>query len=310
MKKILLYVLVVAFAATARAQEDVQLSQLHANRLYVNPAGIIGTDELFRVSFTDKEQYWGKDFAGIRPSSRFLNITQYFGKARSGVGLTVYHQKDNVLNTLQIKASYAYHLQVGREAFISLGVNAGYIDGFIDNSITPDGSYLPGNELDANFKSPNLDVGVGVEFYTNEVVAGVSVAHLPIRLSSQATMFDLHSYYYFGYSFKLDENWTLLPMISLRMARTSSNIDVNLRAFYAQWVYFGASYRIDAVSLMAGINLGPRFSLGYAIDINLPGMDKFVHRAGKRLLPSHEIILSYRGCIFCSGKDTPLVPLD
>jgi hypothetical protein len=149
-----------------------------------------------------------------------------------------------------------------------------------------------------------------MEFYTNEIVAGVSVAHLPIRLSPQATMLDLHSYYYFGYSYKADENWTLLPMISLRMARHSTNVDVNLRAFYKQWVYFGASYRIDAASIMAGINLGPRFSIGYAIDLNLPGMDKYARLAGKHLRPSHEIILSYRGCILCTGKDTPLVPAD
>jgi type IX secretion system PorP/SprF family membrane protein len=296
---------------SARAQEDVQLSQLHANRLYVNPAGIIGTDELFRVSFTDKEQYWGKDFAGIRPSSRFLSATQYFKKAHSGVGLTVYHQNQNVLNTLLIKASYAYHLQVGKEAFMSLGVNVGYIDGFIDNSVTPRGDYIAGNNLDLEYKKPNLDVGVGVEFYTNEIVSGVSVAHLPIRLQEQGTMFDLHSYYYFGYTYKIDENWTLLPMISLRLARHSSNVDVNLRAFYKQWVYIGASYRIDAVSVMAGIHLGPQFSLGYALDINLPGMGRYVRESGKHLRPSHEIILSYRGCIFCSsGKDVPLLPID
>jgi hypothetical protein len=123
-------------------------------------------------------------------------------------------------------------------------------------------------------------------------------------------MFDLHSYYYFGYSYRIDEDWTLLPMISLRLARRSTNVDINLRAFYRQWVYFGASYRIDAVSLMTGINLGPQISLGYALDLNLPGMDKYVRNAGKQLRPSHEIILSYRGCLLCSGKDIPLVPMD
>ncbi len=306
-KIVIIIILCGAAFSAARAQEDAQMSQLHANRLFVNPAGIIGTDELFRVSFTDREDYWGKDFAGIRPSSRFLNVTQFFKKANSGVGLTVYHQNQNVLNTVWIKASYAYHLQVGKEAFVSFGVNVGYIDGFISDKVIAPGGEFP--NLD-DYEKPNLDVGVGIEFYTNQVVAGISVAHLPIRLIEGGTMFDLHSYYYFGYSYRINQNWTLLPMISLRMARRSTNADINLRAFYRDWVYFGASYRLDAVSLMAGISLGPNFSLGYAIDLNTTGMRKYVHQAGKKLQPSHEIVLTWRGCVMCSGPDVPLVPME
>jgi type IX secretion system PorP/SprF family membrane protein len=299
-----------AFSA-AYAQEDPQLSQLHANRFFVNPAGIIGTDELFRVSFTDKEDYWGKDFAGIRPSSRFLSATQFFKKANSGVGLTVYHQNQNVLNTVWIKAAYAYHLQVGREAFLSFGINVGYLDGFIsDDAIAPAGEY----PVIDDYEKPNLDLGVGIEFYTNNVVAGVSVAHLPnIDINGKGgggTHFDLHSYYYFGYTYNIDQRWSVLPMLSMRMARRSTNVDISLRAFYLNWVYFGASYRLDAFSIMAGINLGPNFSLGYAIDLNTTSMKQYVHEAQKKLRPSHEFILSWRGCILCSGTDIPLVPLE
>jgi type IX secretion system PorP/SprF family membrane protein len=309
MRKVFLSLLLLGFSAMY-AQEDVQLIQLYSNRLFVNPAGINGMDELFRVSLTDNEQYWGKDFAGIRSSSRFLNVTQFFQKQHSGIGLTVYHQNQNVLNTVLIKASYAYHLQVGKEAFISLGASAGYIDGFIDHSVSYSGDYISNNELNPEFEKPNLDVGVGIEFYTNEVVAGVSVAHLPIRIQQDATVFDMHSYYYFGYNHKINEYWRLFPMISLRLSNRSTNLDVSLRAFYREWVYFGASYRRDAVSIMAGVNIGQRFSIGYAIDLNIGSMNKMAAAAGKHLRPSHEFILTYRGCIFCSGEDNSLIPVE
>lgn len=283
------------FSFMAKAQQDAQFSQFYANKLFYNPAGMIG-DKLFRVSLTDREQWWGS--AG-RPSYRTLNVSQFFPDQHMGIGLTVYQWNQNIENNILAKLAYSYHLQVGQEAFLSFGLSVGVIDRFISGVVTPGGEYGGSITGELNDFNPNLDLGFGLEFYTKELVAGVSVEHVPIRLGPNPSRLALHSYYYFGYNFRLTNNWSLFPLLVLRNGDGKTNVDINLRAFYRDIVNFGASYRIDAVALMAGVNLGKNFGLSYSYDINLGPTAQFK--------PSHELILSFRGCLLCKKKDQPLI---
>ena len=164
MKKIIIVMAAfLALAGNGRAQQDAQFSQFYANRLFYSPAAIVGTDELFRVSLTDREQWWGG--GRDRPSYRLLNTSQFFMGKKMGVGLTVYEWNQNVETNFLAKLSYAYHLQVGQEAFFSFGVNAGVMHGFYKNIILPDGSHGPAVDGDVKTK-PNLDLGLAIEFYT------------------------------------------------------------------------------------------------------------------------------------------------
>lgn len=113
-------------------------------------------------------------------------------------------------------------------------------------------------------------------------------------------MLALHSYFYFGYNYEINQDWSLLPMLTLRTAASQVNLDVNLRCFYKDIVHFGASYRLDAVALMAGVNIGKYVSLSYACDIN-------INKATVKLMPSHEFILSFRGCFMCKDSNVPLL---
>lgn len=278
-----------------QAQEDAKFSQFYANKMFYNPAGMI-SDDLFRVSIVDKEQWWGSAQKGVRPSHRLLSVSQFFTQQNMGVALMVYQWQQNVVNNLAVKAAYSYHLQVNPESFISFGVNVGFFTNFIAKAITPSGTALPEGYLDQNM---NMDLGLGIEFYNEEITAGVSVQHIPIRIGENPMMLSLHSYYYFGYDFQLDENWSLFPMLVLRNASRSTDVDINLRAFYRDIVYFGGSYRLDAVAILAGVSIGKNFSLGYACDINLGAI--------KSYQPSHEFMLTYRGNLMKGKKSVPLV---
>ena len=295
-KLIIAVAALLALVGSGRAQQDGQFSQFYANRVFFTPAAIVGTDELFRASLTDREQWWGggrKD----RPSYRTLNATQFFMGKKMGVGLTVYEWNQNVEVNLLAKLSYAYHLQVGQEAFMSFGLNAGVMQGWYKDLILPDGTRAP--EVDAAVKTkPNLDLGLGVEFYTREIVAGVSVQHLPIRLSKESKMLALHAYYYFGYLNKINRDWSIYPMLMMRMAGRSANLDITLRAFYSDLLHFGAGYRLDAVVLMAGVNIGPHFTFSYSFDYPLSTI------RNQFKMPSHEFVLSYRGCLHCPYNNT------
>lgn len=296
MKKLIMAgMALLAMAGGARAQQDAQFSQFYANRLFYSPAAIVGTDELFRASLTDREQWWGGGHD--RPSYRLLNATQFFMGKKMGVGLTVYEWNQNVETDFLAKLSYAYHLQVGQEAFFSFGVDAGVVHGFYKNIILPDGSYGPAVDADLKTK-PNLDLGLGVEFYTREIVAGVSVQHLPIRITKDAKKLQLHAYYYFGYLGKINRDWALYPMLVMRMAGRATNLDISMRVFYHDLLHFGVGYRLDAAVIMAGVNIGPHFTFSYACDIPLGNIR---HRF---TMPSHEFVLTYRGCLSCPYHNT------
>lgn len=295
-----IYVLVVLGLGMhrARAQQDVQFTQFYANRMFYSPAAMVGTDQLFRVSLTDREQWWGS--GSDRPSYRTLNVSQFFTEQNMGIGLTVYEWNQNIETNLLAKLSYSYQLQVGREAWMSFGVNVGIMNGWYNDVVLPDGQG-GGAVEDYLEASPNMDLGLGIEFYTKELVAGVSVQHLPIKIGANPMTMLFHSYYYFGYNAPLSENWSLFPMIMLRTAGKSTNLDVSLRAFYRDIINFGASYRLDAVALMAGVNLGKHFTLSYSCDVPI---GQIRNRFTK---PSHELMLSFRGCIMCKKKDAPLM---
>lgn len=291
-----LVLLFAGFVREAHAQQDVQFSQFYANRLFYNPAGM-ADDNLLRVSLTDREQYWGTSNA--RSGYRLLNGSYFFEDQNMGVGLSIHQWNANIENNLVIKASYMYRLQVGYDAYVNFGISVGMIHRFLRDGWLPNGDRFI--RTDADKFNPNLDMGLGVEFHTSHILAGVAVQHLPIKLGDNPARAAVHSYYYFGYNFFLDEEWSLFPMLAVRMGDRRTNIDINLRAMYRDIVNFGVSYRLDALALMAGVNINRNFSLSYAFDINI-GV------TSKRFKPSHELILTYR-CEF-RKPDRPLVKFE
>lgn len=282
-------------ARKACAQQDVQFSQFFAHRLFYNPAGM-SDDKLLHVSLTDREQYWG---TAHHPGYRLLNGSYFFDDQNMGVGLSFNQWNMNIENEILIKASYMYRLQVGYDAYVNFGLSVGMLHRSLREG------YLPGGEkfvpADDDKFNPNLDMGLGVEFHTTHVLAGVAVQHFPIKLGDNPSRVGFHSYYYFGYNFFLDEDWSLFPMMAVRMGDRRTNIDLNVRAAYRDIVTFGVSYRLDAFVLMAGVNIYKNFSLGYAFDINIGA-------TSRRYKPSHELIVSYR-CEF-RNPDRPLVKFE
>lgn len=278
------------------AQQDAQFSHFYANRLFFNPAGM-SDDNLLHAGLTDREQYLG---SGIQACGfRMVNGTYFFSDQNMGAGFTAYQWNANIETNLIIKGSYMYRLQVGYDAYVNFGLNAGMIHRFLRQGYRADGEeFIPTPDDKFN---PNLDMGLGVEFHTTNILAGVSVQHLPIRLGANPAREVLHSYYYFGYNFFLDEEWSVFPLLVLRMGERCTNLDMNIRAMYRDLVNFGISYRLDALVFMAGLNIDKNFAVGYAFDINIGSTNRVY-------MPSHELVLTYR-CAF-KNPDRPLVKFE
>lgn len=272
-----------------KAQDDVQLSQFFANKLYYTPASIDGTDGKFRASLMDREQWTG--FGEGRPAYRMLNATQYFPEQKMGVGLSVSSFTQGIENIFNAKLAYAYHWQVEQHAFLSFGVSAGLLSTSFSEAVLPSGEQLGRQKT-----TMDLDAGLGVEFYTKTISTGAAVNHLPFKLNNKSYQLRPHYYYYFSYNFYVDKDWSIIPTLVLRNSSVISNVDINLRGYYRGFLMGGVSYRTDAVVVMAGVNLFDAVSLSYSFDIN-SGLTK-----KNGLGPTHEIVLSYRGYLFLKEK--------
>lgn len=281
----LLISLLFCLAAPLHSQEDARYAHFYENRMFYNPAGMTG-DNLFRLSFTDREQWWGSEMKNTRPSYRLLSASQFLPRYNMGVGLSVSQWNHNVVNNLSVKASYSYHLQIDHFNFLSFGVNVGFFDNFVSGSVLPNGDY--GVEIDKYVdQNMNIDLGLGIEYYNNEITAGVSVQHLPIKIGDNPAIMELHSYYYLSYDFELRMNWNLMPLLVLRQAGRTIDVDIGLRTYWKDIIYFGGTYSINEISFMAGVSLGKNFSIGYACDVNIGPL--------KSYKPSHEFMLIFKG---------------
>lgn len=218
-------------------------------------------------------------------------------KTHHGVGVQVVVDQIGLWRTLTAQAVYAWHYAISSNLQLSAG--GGF--GFNNHSLMTDRLRLE-NMNDRVFAGPgqvtvpNASVGLwlaGKRFY-----AGLSAQQLiPVRYSFMPDAFttngsadQLHTYLTGGYKFDLVNDIVLVPSAMVRMVQGASlNADLNLTARYRDQIWFGTSYRAGGQSLavMAGLNLGTSFMVGYSYDHNLDGRIM-------RSFGTHEIVLGYR----------------
>jgi len=283
MKKIIFFFLTLFAFGTAFAQDDVYLTQLYANRLFYNPAATGFADKFF-LSGAYRAQWAGTQTMdrADRPNYILLNASQFFWEKRSGVGFTVYDARKHVNHTFKVKGSYAYHLQVQEEAWLSMGINLGVMSRSVRGSITPDGS-------SADYSAILSDFGLGVEYYTPELTVGASAQHIPFVIGTREERKHAHFYYYMIYYHRIDKDWRVIPSIFLRNSSFITNVEVLGRVSYLNMFQLGLAWRLDAVSVLFGFNFDDMISIGYSFDIHTGSV-----RNHLKVRPSHEIVLSYR----------------
>lgn len=277
-----------------RAQEDASFTHFQDNRIFYNPAGIHALDEELRLSVLDREQWWGG--GSDRPSFRLFNATQYLDGKRMGFAVSFYEWNQNVETDILAKLAYSYHIQLGRNAYLALGLSAGVMQGWYKNLILPDGQM--GVSVDEHAKTtPNIDLGFGLELYTHSFVFGLAAQHMPIKIMSSSKVMSMHMYGYVGYNATLGQSWKLFPMLSFTTALTgyTYSMDIQLRAYYRDLFFFGGAYKMDAASVVVGANIGRHFGISYACDIPI---GKITNRFK---WPSHELMLTFKGCVFCNS---------
>ncbi|MEM9835891.1 MAG: type IX secretion system membrane protein PorP/SprF, partial [Bacteroidota bacterium] len=109
------------------------------------------------------------------------------------------------------------------------------------------------------------------------------------------------------YSLTYIGNWEVKPALLFRSDGVQSQAEISVVAQHDNNIFLGTSFRgyneqtIDAVILMAGLNVSPQITLAYAYDITLSNLQTVQNG-------SHEIVVKYNlGKPIGAGTPPPII---
>ncbi len=281
------------------AQQTPQFSQYLVNPMVLNPA-IAGAERYFDITLSYRNQWTGFEGAPKTGALTFnvpLPILtggkrEDLDNSHSGVGGYLYSDTAGPVKHSAFYASYAYHLKVSKEWFVSLGTFVGQTQFNFDNTdvVFVESAVDP---LNQPITSSNFDASLGMYVYSNAFFAGIAAHQLFENdiTDSDIRTGKLNRNYNFvlGGRIAMNEKTQFVPSVLLKAAtNTPIQWDLNSKFVYQQRIWAGASYRHqEGIYILGGISLWDHFSFGYSYDFP-------VSKLLGRQSGSHEIILSYR----------------
>jgi len=281
------------------AQQEQQNSQFVYTKYRTNPA-YAGLDYSLSVDALVRSQYTG--IPG-QPMTQYLSahVPAYILSGAIGVELFRATEGSFTHNSITGSYNYVYNLPFG---FLSGGVRVGLLQTSVDGESlrTPTGDYEPNNFshndpilTNSTFSGLAPIWELGAYLFMGDPQFGVSISRTPTikqRLGSSeiglVTHFDVYGQYRYRYSDELH----FLPAILLKSDFNVVQSDVSLLAEINGNVFGGVGLRgyssssLDAMSIIAGLNLGRHYRISYSYDIGLSEL-KRVNEG------SHEILLNY-----------------
>ena len=266
--KILTLVLVLAPLLVV-GQQKMQFTQYMFSGLAINPA-YAGADEALSLTFIHRAQWAGVDNA---PTTQTFSGHTLFKKKHFGLGMTIVNDKLGVHRNLNAITNYAYHLRVGKQSYLSMGIQAG-----ITNQKSDYGSLVPASNNDPKVSNSILsetyfNVGSGVYFRSPKLHLGVSVPELiPRELNvNDTTMVQVSQrnlFVFAKYRVAVHESIDLEPsMLIKHIGGVPLSYDVNLNAIFRKVLTTGFSYRRkESVDFLLKAQITPQLQLGYAYD--------------------------------------------
>lgn len=306
MKKYLVLLLMAMLGANAFAQRDLMLSQQFFSRLNINPAATGNTDDvdLFLIG---RWQWMG---VSNSPKTGVMNISNYFESVRSGIGLSASYDDLGYANrTVNMKAAYAYHVNLNESMLMSFGLSAGFLYHYFD----PKKNYwldppeleretLNFGECTADF---NPDMDFGVELAMPKLMFGVSVNHLlynedKVTTSVPGRQFNVYTRALLSPSETID----FAPALVYVHRNSMNRMELNMLLFYKRFLWFGVTYRPDlngvdlfashVVQFCVGFEY-KKFRLGYSFDLGLGDVAKSVSSNSSEILLSWRIAKTVKG---------------
>ncbi|MGB5646066.1 MAG: type IX secretion system membrane protein PorP/SprF, partial [Muriicola sp.] len=219
------------------------------------------------------------------------------GESHQGIGAFLYTDDVGPIKQSAFYASYAYHLKVSNEWFLSIGSFAGATQFRYDSS---DAILLqnPNDILVNSFSDFNFDMSLGLYAYSEYLFVGVGANQLfnnqiPYDIDNGVLTTDgrLQSNFNFllGSRIDLNTDWEMVPSVLLKtVANAPMQWDLGLKMVYNNNFWGGFAYRNqDAVLGYLGLRFMQNFLVTYSYDWSTT--DFSGQQSG-----THEITLGYR----------------
>ena len=298
MKKIVLSLaLLLLCIGSAVSQFDAQMSQYMFHTSSFNPAAV-GEGDMIQLTGQHRLQWLGMPNGG-QTTFFSINSPLKLQGINQGVGLNFLNDKVGQFTNQAFHLQYAYKKKLGA-GVLSAGVELGFIslgfrgDSVLNHPITL-GDY---HDMTADPEIPktavvgmSFDMTVGAYYSTPNYYAGVSLIHLNnptvdwgdrSKFRQAATM-----YLTGGYNWVIpDSKFVFKPSTLIQTDFSSTQWDLTARAEYDSKYWGGLSYRLNAIVVLAGINIAGGLSIGYSYD--LPTSEILSVSSG-----SHEFMLQY-----------------
>jgi type IX secretion system PorP/SprF family membrane protein len=286
---IVFLILVMGSFGKVHAQYDAMFTQYTNNEMFINPA-YTGSKEALAITALHRQQWIGVEG---RPITTTISIHSPIWENKMGLGLSVLTEKIGVTNRTILYASYAYRVKVGK-GYLGFGLNGGihiqtdrYTQLATDQIDDPRFSANVRNRVTPNF-------GFGINYYTDKFFAGISIPrliddHVTIGQDKKVS-FSLKAFHYYltvGRVFNITDGFKLKPSLMMKaVVGAPVEFDITVNSLIKERLWLGLAYRSGSdMSVILGVQLGPRFLISYSYDYSTTKLNKFT--AG-----SHELVLS------------------
>lgn len=273
-------------------QQEVNYNMYRYHLNLINPA-VTGINGSLFANLSLRTQWVGIKDA---PETQALSGGIPNGQLRLGTGFSIINDKTFVENQTQIFTDFSYHLPLGEENDLYLGLKAGgtsvrlQADGLQTFGSDQNDQYL------TNQSSFIPNIGVGVYYKRGRFFASLSIPRL---LSTERFRYDdgqisratdrPHFYGTTGSRIKVNENWHFLPSVFFSyVSNAPFDFMLNAAFAYQQFIEMGLLYiREGGIGGTTFFNLNDGLQLGYSYVTS--GVDQ-VTRFSKG---THEIILKF-----------------
>ena len=296
MKKLLVIILVFAFAKALTAQQDPQYTQYVYNPIVINPA-YAGNRGVLSVVGLHRSQWVGLDGA---PRTQTLSVHTPLQDSRVGLGLSVVNDEIGPADETYIAGDFSYTIPAGDDARLSFGLKAGVhllnVDFTRLNIFNPSDPRLQQN-ID-NRLSPT--VRLGLYYHTDKFYLGLSTPnvlqtdHFDDSNNTGSTTFiaeeRIHYFATAGYVFDLNDDIKFKPSTLVKLVNGSPlQVDLTANFLFNDKITVGAAYRWSAaVSGLIGFQLSDQMLIGFAYDRETTELGNAVFNDG-----SYELFLRY-----------------
>ena len=279
-------------AVCSFSQQLPQYTQYMLNEMAINPA-VSGKDDYADVRSNNRYQWVGVTDA---PRTYMLTLHGPIKAKNMGIGMNLYTDIVGPTRRTGLNFSYAYHMKVKDDMFLSMGLSAGVLQWGIDGSkliLRDDGDQ---NLLSTYQTTYVPDFGAGLYFHKKDrFYVGLSLPQIyqaPIKLyegagknSKIVNHFNLNG----AYKFDLGDDFKIEPSFLVKYEiPTPPKIDVGMRVIYQEQIWLGGAYRHnDAFTALIGYFYKNYLIIGYSFDFTTTNIKKYS-------TGTHEIMLGIR----------------